>query len=220
MNPEQFEEMPLMGIVRGVSPRHLSPLIDSVLGSGLETLEITMNTRGAPDLIAAAREIAKGRLVLGAGTVLTVGELDQASEAGASFIVMPVLVEDVAAACVERGIPFFPGALTPQEIHDAWRAGASMVKVFPARFFGPAYFREIKGPFEKVRLLACGGVSVENLGEYRESGADGFAFGSSIFSADRLAAGEFEAIESELRAIVRAWRRPTRASEMSVPDAC
>jgi 2-dehydro-3-deoxyphosphogluconate aldolase/(4S)-4-hydroxy-2-oxoglutarate aldolase len=205
MNFARFEAKPLMGIVRGVSSEQLPPLVDAVVGSGLETLEITMNTRGAPELIAAARELANGRLMLGAGTVLSIGDCERALEAGAGFIVTPVLVDEVAVICAEREVPFFPGALTPSEIHRAWHAGASMVKVFPARSFGPAYFREIKGPFDEVRLLACGGVSRENLGKYRESGADGFAFGGSVFDADRLAAADFEAIGKDLRAMVRAW---------------
>jgi 2-dehydro-3-deoxyphosphogluconate aldolase/(4S)-4-hydroxy-2-oxoglutarate aldolase len=95
------------------------------------------------------------------------------------------------------------GELNPQEIFDAWRAGASMVKVFPAQFFGPEYFAEIKGPFEGISLLACGGVSVETLPRYAQCGADAFAVGGSVFKAAWIEAGEYSKIESSIRALVQ-----------------
>ena len=82
-------------------------------------------------------------------------DLKIALKSGATFIVMPVLIKDVLKYCVKNKIPVFPGALTPGEIYQAWDAGSTMVKVFPAKFFGPEYFREIKGPFNNIQLLAC-----------------------------------------------------------------
>jgi len=163
MNLERFRRKPLMGILRGVTSKDLGPTLEAAAEGGLETLEITMNTPGASELIAQAKASVGGDLEIGAGTVLSLEELDAALGAGASFIVMPTLAADVVAECARRGVPVFPGALTPQEIQTAWRAGAAMVKVFPAKFFGPEYFREVKGPFGDVLLLACGGVSAENL---------------------------------------------------------
>jgi len=118
--------------------------------------------------------------------------------------VSPTLVPEVVAACVDARIAVFPGALTPQEIHDAWRAGASMVKVFPAGFFGPSYFSEIKGPFANIELLACGGVSAATLPEYARCGADGFAFGGSVFNLDWIRSGHFDRIEAAIRELVAA----------------
>jgi 2-dehydro-3-deoxyphosphogluconate aldolase/(4S)-4-hydroxy-2-oxoglutarate aldolase len=204
MDFERFKSKPLMGIVRGIGLEELEPLLETVLAAGLETLEITMNTQGAPDLIARAREFAAGRLMLGAGTVLGLDSLELALDAGASFIVMPTLVEEVAETCDARGIPFFPGALTPQEIHRAWKSGASMVKVFPARFFGPEYFKEIKGPFADVQLLACGGISSANLQAYRANGADGFAFGGSVLNNEWMKNGQLHKVEAALRELIEA----------------
>jgi 2-dehydro-3-deoxyphosphogluconate aldolase/(4S)-4-hydroxy-2-oxoglutarate aldolase len=203
---QRFRQKPLMGILRGVEQASLEPLLETAIASGLETLEITMNTPGAPALIAHAVSIAGERMAIGAGTVLDGASLEAALAAGAGFIVMPTLVEDVVSACVARGVPVFPGALTPQEIHDAWRAGASMVKVFPAKFFGPSYFREIKGPFNDVLLLACGGVSAANLAEFSACGADAFAFGGSVFDLATLGAGDFAKIGDRITALVEAWQ--------------
>ena len=115
MNLDRFRQKPLMGILRGVTSAQLGPTLDSAIAAGLETLEITMNTAEAAELIAQAKSAAGSELEIGAGTVLTLRDLDRALSAGAAFIVMPTLVEDVVAECVRRGVPVFPGALTPQE---------------------------------------------------------------------------------------------------------
>jgi 2-dehydro-3-deoxyphosphogluconate aldolase/(4S)-4-hydroxy-2-oxoglutarate aldolase len=204
MQLDRFRRKPLMGILRGITANQLAPTLESAVSGGLETLEITMNTPGAAELIASASAITAGEVAIGAGTVLSRESLDRALDAGASFIVMPTLVSDVVRECVRRDVPVFPGALTPQEIHTAWLAGAAMVKVFPSRFFGPEYFREVKGPFDDVLLLACGGVSAANLAEFAACGADAYAFGGSIFNLAWIQAGEFEKIEQSVRALVAA----------------
>ncbi|MCD4813219.1 bifunctional 4-hydroxy-2-oxoglutarate aldolase/2-dehydro-3-deoxy-phosphogluconate aldolase [bacterium] len=96
--------------------------------------------------------------------------------------------------------------MTPQEIHLAWQAGATMVKIFPSKFFGPDYFKEIKRPFSTVRLLACGGITPENLGTYKKCGADGFAVGGSIFSKSRLDQDDFTAIGENLKQYLAAYK--------------
>lgn len=183
-----------MGIARGLKSEDVSLLTETVIKAGLETIEITMNTEGAADIIAKTRAAAAGRMAVGAGTVLSRESFDEAMEVGAEFIVMPVLVEEVAVICVERGIPFFPGALTPQEVLNAWKAGATMVKVFPSSVFGPRYMKELKGPFDKLSLMAVGGVRPDNITEYFECGADAVAFGSSVFRQEWLEAGDFDSI--------------------------
>ena len=205
MELNRFKRRPLMGIVRGITLEDLEPVVTHAIDAGLETLEITMNTDGAADLIARTREIAGDSLTLGAGTVLDRRGLDLALAAGASFIVLPVLIDEVVSRCVERGVPVFPGALTPTEVAAAWRAGAAMVKVFPAKAFGPTYFGELKGPFADLRLLACGGVSAENLAAYARGGADAFAFGASVFRSDWIAAGEYARIGRGISDLVDAY---------------
>lgn len=194
MNVINFKEKPILGILRGVDGSIIEPLVETVIEAGLGTLEITMNTAGASELIRKTKQIAAGRLALGAGTVLSMPDLKLALKSGATFIVMPVLVKEVMSFCVKKKIPVFPGALTPGEIYQAWNAGAAMVKVFPAKFFGPEYFRELKGPFNKIELLACGGVTSENLKNYFVSGASAVSFGASIFRKDWLENKDFKAI--------------------------
>jgi 2-dehydro-3-deoxyphosphogluconate aldolase/(4S)-4-hydroxy-2-oxoglutarate aldolase len=124
------------------------------------------------------------------------------------FIVSPVLVPDVVSYCCRERIPVFPGAFTPQEIYAAWRAGATMVKVFPSGIGGPAYFKEVKGPFNEVELLACGGVTAENVSEYFRCGASAVSFGGSVFRKELLQDKDFAAIGRAVEAFVRCSRRP------------
>ena len=200
-----FEDLPLLGILRGITAQDVSPLAEIVLETGLRSIEITMNTPGASELIQQMRNILDKKVLVGAGTVLTMEQLYSALNAGAQFIVMPTLQTDVVEYCAKNNIPVFPGALTPQEIYDAWNAGAYMVKVFPAKFFGPSYFKEIKGPFNDIKLLACGGVSADNMDEFFNCGADGVAFGGSVFDLKKLGSGDMNLISQNLKKMVDAY---------------
>ena len=195
----EFKKKPLMGILRGVISEQVGPLIEAVISGGLETLEITMNTSCAAELILKAQKIARKRLVLGAGTVLDMKGLKSALDSGATFIVMPVFIKGVVSYCVKNKIPVFAGALTPQEIYNAWQEGVTMVKVFPAKFFGPEYFREIKGPFNDIELLACAGVTPQNMREYFTCGASAVAFGASVFKKEWLKNKDYPSITSAIK---------------------
>ncbi len=208
---ELFEELPLLGIIRGAAPDDIEPLVEAAVRAGLRAIEITMNTSGAPGLISGAVDVSGGRIDVGAGTVLSVKDLDGAVKAGASFIVTPSIVADVADSCVREKIPFFPGAFTPKEVFDAWGAGACMVKLFPSGMFGPRYIKELKGPFDKIKIMAVGGVRPENISEYFSNGADAVAFGSSVFRKEWLEAKDFASIGKLMGEYVGEVRRAVKS---------
>ena len=200
MDIARFKKLPVMGILRGVELDVIEPLVEAITSSGLETIEITMNTKSAPELIRLAVRKSGKKLMIGAGTVLNMDSLKSALESGATFIVTPTLIKEVLEFCVNRKIPVFPGALTPQEIYNAWSAGATMVKVFPAKLFGPEYFKEIKGPFNDIELLACGGVTPGNTKEYFDNGASAISFGASVFKKEWLAKRDTKNICNSIKA--------------------
>jgi len=206
MDPARFRRLPLLGILRGIAPEHVAPLVEAVVAAGLETVEVTLNTAGAPDLIRRMIDSAAGRLAVGAGTVLDRAGLEAARAAGASFVVMPTLVPDVVRRCTEERLPVFPGALTPREVHEAWQAGATMVKLFPAGVFGPSYIKELKGPFADIELMAVGGVGADNMASYFSAGASAVAFGGSVFRPEWLAAADYARITAEVAKLVAACR--------------
>ena len=191
-----------MGILRDIEPGIFDELIETIVSSGLKTIEIAMNSLGAGGLIKQAKRAAGSSLTIGAGTVLTKDDLELALDSGASFIVLPTLIDEVVESCLKKEIPVFPGALTPSEIYKAHLRGVTMVKVFPAKLFGPAYFKEIKGPFKDIQLLACGGVNPGNIAEFFSSGASAVAFGGSVFKKDELKKRNFSSIRDSIKALI------------------
>jgi 2-dehydro-3-deoxyphosphogluconate aldolase/(4S)-4-hydroxy-2-oxoglutarate aldolase len=205
MDLHEFEKVPLLGILRGIRDVMVDPIVELSVSAGLRAIEITMNTEDAPMLIEKMVRAAGGRISVGAGTVLSTTDLRTALDAGATFIVLPTMIDEIVAACVEQEVPVFPGALTPSEIFQAWEAGATMVKVFPSNVFGPKYFREVKAPLQKIKLLACGGVNVETLPDFFNCGATAAAFGGSVFQMDLLEAKEYHRVGASLRTLVNCY---------------
>ena len=204
MDLEKFRKKPVLGILRGISQDSLDPLFDTLVSGGLEAVEITMNTKGAAELIKKAVDRYGKKLMIGAGTVLSMKDLKVALKAGATFIVSPVLIKPVVRYCAKCKIPVFPGALVPSDIYEAWQVGATMVKVFPANCFGPDYFKELKGPFPGIELLACAGVTPENMKTYFKNGASAIAVGSSVFRKDWIEEEKFHLIRRTIQSYLKA----------------
>jgi 2-dehydro-3-deoxyphosphogluconate aldolase / (4S)-4-hydroxy-2-oxoglutarate aldolase len=204
-DPEVFRSMPLIAILRNQPLSVIPHLVQAVTEGGFCALEITMNSPGATDQIRAAIGVASEKTMIGAGTVTTLAELDDAQQAGAGFIVTPVVVPEVITECVRRKLPVFPGAFTPTEVHTAHQLGATMVKLFPAHRLGPDYLRDIKAPLSAVPILATGGITPENLPLYAQAGAEGFGIGSPLLSAEAIARGDWGWIKHRAAEFCRAW---------------
>lgn len=199
----RLRESRLLGILRGCPDDALECVAEAARLSGLKFLEVAMNTPGAAGQIRRLRALLDGVCEIGAGTVLSREQASEANEAGATFLVSPALVPDVQDWAIARDIPTLPGALTPTEVLAAHRAGAALVKVFPAKSAGgPGYIRELRGPFRDIPLLACGGVSPENAQEYLKAGTDALAFGGSVFTTSRLEARDSTGIAQAIRSVI------------------
>ncbi len=164
--PDEVAGPRVIAIARGLPAAALPGLAAAVHASGIRAFEVTMH---AEDAVAglravAASAVARGddALLVGAGTVLSVADAEEAIAAGARFLVTPTTELDVVAWAAARNIPGFPGALTPTEILAAWRAGAAAVKVFPAGALGAGYLREVRGPLAGIPLIPTGGVTADN----------------------------------------------------------
>ncbi|MZH03276.1 MAG: bifunctional 4-hydroxy-2-oxoglutarate aldolase/2-dehydro-3-deoxy-phosphogluconate aldolase [Nitrospinae bacterium] len=192
-----FEKEPVMGIIRGVDEDSLPGVLEAAYSGGLRFLEITLNTPGAYSLIEKAVNLFPD-FCIGAGTVLSSESAQQAVNNGAKFIVAPNLNEQVADCCNKNNMAYFPGALTPTEIEKAWSSGATMVKVFPASQMGPNYIKQLKGPYDQIKLMVVGGINPKNIPDYFSAGASAVALGGSIFSTSRMAKGKFSEIQKEI----------------------
>ena len=155
----------------------------ALAAGGVGAVEITLTTPGA---IEAIGELASDRdlaCVVGAGTVLDESAACEVIDAGARFVVSPTLTPAVIRVCRDRDIPCMPGAFTPTEIVEAWRAGAPLVKLFPAAAVGPVYLRDLLAPLPFLRLVPSGGVSLENVGDWIRAGAAAVSVGSALLPA-------------------------------------
>ena len=200
------EDLPLMGILRGITEKDVQPLAEMFTKHKVKHVEITMNTKNATLLITRFIKAGGADLNIGAGTVLSRKDLDNALGAGAKFIVSPSIVNEVIEECVSQNIPVFPGALTPTEIHRAWALGATMVKFFPASLFGTGYLRAIKAPFDDIKLIAVGGVGPQNISKFFENGADAVAFGGGIIRHKWLEEKKYDLIEQHLISLIAAYK--------------
>lgn len=212
MSPRRFDEarflaLPVVGILRGFSADETSQALGAAVRGGLTTAEITMDTPGATDRIREAVAAHGHVMNVGAGTVTSVERLELALSAGAMFVVTPTLVTGVIERCVARGIPVFPGALSPTEIFRAWEMGATLVKVFPAEGKGLGFIEDLKGALPQVGLMPTGGVSVATLGELARAGASGFGVGGPLFQKERVTAGDWVWVEAQSRAFREAWEK-------------
>jgi 2-dehydro-3-deoxyphosphogluconate aldolase/(4S)-4-hydroxy-2-oxoglutarate aldolase len=176
-----LQETGLVAILRGRSGARLAAACDSLLESGVRCLEITMNTPGALSVVRRLAGDGATGAEVGVGTVRRADEVDAAADAGATFVVAPNMSPAVGERAAQRGLGWFPGALTPTEIAAAWDLGATAVKVFPAGSAGgPRYLREVRAPLDDILLVPTGGVSVEDVPGYLQAGAVAVGMGGPL----------------------------------------
>lgn len=192
---QDFERMPIVGIIRGMSLEDFKHILPIYLKAGFSTIEVTMNTADIKEQIEYVLKEFPGLLNVGAGTVCSLLDLYKALDFGSQFIVTPIVNEEVIKECIKKGIPIFPGALTPSEIYKAWDLGAPIVKLFPAGHLGASYIQDIKAPLNKVRLMTTGGVSIDNIQKFLSVGIDCFGIGSPLFDKSLIQAKDWVGLE-------------------------
>jgi len=165
--PRRLHEIGVIPVIKLTDPAsHAAPLAEALCAGGLPAAEVTFRAAGAPEAIRIMKKTCPDMLV-GAGTVLSVEQAAEAEEAGAQFIVMPGMDEEIVRHCQERGLPVFPGCTTATDYHTAYRLGLEVLKFFPAaQCGGLARIRALAGPFPMFRIMPTGGISLDNLREY------------------------------------------------------
>ena len=203
---EFLKPVPVVGILRDIPQGAEEQCVKTAATCGLKAIEVTMNTQGATDIIAALKEAAAPfGIAVGAGTVRHSSDLDKAIAAGAEFIVTPNTRKEIIRTSNTAGIPIIPGALTPTEVQKAFDLGAAAVKVFPVNCVGgPEYIKALRGPFRDIPLMACGGVNPQNAAAYLKAGANLLSFGGSIFNPQLMTAGNWDEIGRRLKELLAA----------------
>lgn len=188
-----------VAVVRAEQVADPEGLARTLADAGIRCVEFTFTISAALEAIAAA---AGSGAVAGAGTVLRPEQARDAIAAGARFIVSPATVPAIVEPCLEQGVPVFLGALTPTEVHAAFAAGATAVKLFPAGIGGPAYVKDLLGAFPEIPLIPSGGVSERNAREYLAAGAVAVYAGRSLVPPELAAAGAHDEIARRAHAFV------------------
>ena len=195
---ELLKRVETLGVVPVVvlnDAKDAKPLAKALCEGGLPCAEVTFRTEAAEESIRImATEFPE--MLIGAGTVLTIEQVDRAVVAGAKFIVSPGFDPEIVDYCIEKEIPIFPGCITPSEIAQAVKRGLEVVKFFPAeQFGGVATIKALAAPYTSVRFMPTGGVSAKNLADYLGFKKIVACGGSWMVKGDMIAAGEFDKIK-------------------------
>lgn len=197
-----LQPLPLIAILRGLTPGEAVAIGTAIADAGFRMLEVPLNS---PDPLASIRLLQQHlgeRCLIGAGTVMTPVQVDEVAAAGGRLIVMPHADTAVIAAARRAGLLCTPGVATPTEAFAALAAGADALKMFPAEQLGPAVIKAWCAVLPPgLALLPVGGVTPDNMGPYVTAGASGFGIGSALYAPGRAVAE----VASRARAFAQAW---------------
>jgi 2-dehydro-3-deoxyphosphogluconate aldolase/(4S)-4-hydroxy-2-oxoglutarate aldolase len=195
-------------ILRATSADVARHAMQAAIDGGFRILEFTLTTPNALELI---EEFAnRPRLIVGAGTVVVPDQAEAAARAGARFLVSPVVDEEVIRRACNLGLAAIPGAHTPTELVQAHRAGAPLLKLFPAPAGGPAYLKSVLAPLPFLRIVPTNGVDEQNVGDWLRAGAFGVGFVASLFDPEDIAEQRYDRIRDRARRIKAAVSAVTR----------
>lgn len=181
----------LIAILRSPTGAKLTEATKTLVASGIPTVEVTMTTPGALNVIRDTKRALGDNVCMGVGSVLDTETARAALLAGAEFIVTPVVLPDVIQLAHRYGVPILCGAMTPTEAFTAHELGADFIKLFPAEILGPKYVSALLAPMPALQIIPTGGVTAENAADYLNAGCAAVGAGSSLVSEDILENGDF-----------------------------
>jgi 2-dehydro-3-deoxyphosphogalactonate aldolase len=180
-----FAKNPLIAILRGLEPENAVPVSDTLVSAGFKIIEVPLNSPKPLDSIQRIAERHGAQALVGAGTVLTVAQVEAVADAGGRIIVSPNMNPDVGRAAIQRGLHWCPGVLTPSEAFAALDLGASVLKFFPAEMVPPNAIAAMRAVLPQDALIAAvGGITPDTLASYHAVGVNGFGLGSALFKPD------------------------------------
>jgi len=195
---------PLVAILRGVGPNEIATISDALVGAGIEAIEVPLNSPDPFRSIAILVERHGDACLVGAGTVLTVAEVDQLADTGAQLCISPNCDVAVIARAAARGLISLPGVFSPSEALSAARAGATALKFFPASILGPDGIKAMRAVLPPdLDVAAVGGVGEGDFAAYAAAGIRAFGLGSSLYKPGM----DTKSVGRRAAATVAAWDR-------------
>lgn len=206
------EASKIIVILRGFTTDQLIDTVEAMEKGGIKLVEVTfdqskkVSDEQTAENIRILTNTFAGRVLVGAGTVMSEYQVELAHAAGAKFIISPDSYEPVIRKTVELGMVSIPGAFTPTEAANAHRFGADFIKLFPTSEVKPSYLKALTAPLSHIRFLAVGGVNAENASEYFEAGAVGIGVATGIANKKLIAQGRYDAVTALAEEYVQAVR--------------
>jgi 2-dehydro-3-deoxyphosphogluconate aldolase/(4S)-4-hydroxy-2-oxoglutarate aldolase len=185
----------VVAVLRAPTADSFAAVADVLVEAGVTAIEVTLTSRGAIDALAGLRRQLPPSAVIGAGTVLTADDAKASVDAGAAFLVSPLFDPELGGSF---GVPFYPGGLTPTEIHAAHRSGAPLVKLFPAATVGPRYVKDLHGPLPDVRIMPTGGIDIADIATWLGNGAAAVGLGGPLLG-DSVTGGSLRTLAERAR---------------------
>ncbi|MBB3104619.1 2-dehydro-3-deoxy-6-phosphogalactonate aldolase [Azomonas macrocytogenes] len=199
-----MRQLPLVAILRGITPDEILPVGQVLYDAGFRLIEIPLNSPQPLESIRLLASELGERCLVGAGTVLQTTQVEQVAAVGGRLIVMPHSDARVIRAAKSAGLFCAPGVATPSEGFAALEAGADALKLFPAEQIAPTVVKAWRAVFARdIALLPVGGVAPDNMQPYLDAGASGFGLGSALYKPGMTA----EQVAGQAAAFVAAWRR-------------
>jgi len=197
----------IIAVIRLSEDKKIDYIISALSEGGVKSLEITMTTPNAIDIIKNISKKNKGDFLIGVGSVLDPETANAAIHSGAQFIVSPILNVDIIKMGHRYDKVVIPGAFTPTEIINAWESGGDIVKIFPATVLGPKYFKDIHGPMPQVKLSPTGGVNINNAADFIKAGAVCLGVGSALIDKKLVENSDWEQLSKRATTLVEEVRK-------------
>jgi 2-dehydro-3-deoxyphosphogluconate aldolase / (4S)-4-hydroxy-2-oxoglutarate aldolase len=202
-------ETPLIAVLRAPQATDYDAVVEVLGQNGVRCVELTLSTPGTIDHLPALIDHAGSELEIGVGTITTVTDAQRAIDAGAKYLVTPVINLEIIALALKHRLPVFPGGLTPTELHSAWVAGATAVKVFPAQTVGAKYGSHLRGPFPDLRFVPSCGVGLDDIPAWLNAGATAVSLGGPLIG-DALKGGSLQGLAERTKRAVEIVREAIR----------
>ncbi|MEO6944659.1 MAG: bifunctional 4-hydroxy-2-oxoglutarate aldolase/2-dehydro-3-deoxy-phosphogluconate aldolase [Lacisediminihabitans sp.] len=196
-----LREHPIIAVLRARDAADYDAVIDVLVENGVRSIELTLSTPRTFEHLPNLVTRGGADVEIGLGTITTLEQAQRAIDAGANYLVTPVTNLDIVALAVRSGVPIFPGGLTPTELHSAWQAGATAVKIFPAQTVGPQYGSHLRGPFPELQFVPSGGITLVDIPLWLRAGALTVSLGGPLIG-DALKGGSLTELAERTKVAV------------------
>merc|ERR1719183_2674902 len=176
--------------------------MQAAIDGGFDIVEFTLTTPGCLDQVANFRKKLDGKVMVGCGTVMDIPDAKAAMDAGAEFLVAPVLVPEVVTWCALNNIVIIPGCQTPTEAYNAYKAGAPVQKIFPGVAGGHMWVKAVSAAMPMLKLNPTSGVDLDNAADFLKNGASSVGLVAPLFPPDKIAAADWDAIQANAAKVI------------------